>query len=229
METIKTDPKTIIPEYDFYLFDADGTLLDTIELIYKSFFHTITVLKNELYDKKEYTREEITANIGIPLRNQMELYFGSLSEDKYQEIRSVYKTYQQNIYKDYLKLFPNIKSGLKKLKDKGKIMGKVTSRSMTSAKPYLETTGIYNFFDVIITPEATEKHKPNPEPVLEAMRRLGSNKKNTVFIGDAIADIKAGNTAGIDTVFVNWSHNPLSQLREDPNYAIDSLSELVAF
>lgn len=79
---------------------------------------------------------------------------------------------------------------------------------------------------MLVTPEDTEKHKPDAEPALKAMALLGADPTTTVFTGDAHYDICSGASAGVDTVFVNWSHIERSSLPIQPTWAIDSLREL---
>ncbi len=90
----------------------------------------------------------------------------------------------------------------------------------------MKETGIYEYFEIIITPDETEKHKPEPEPALKAMSLLGAVKEESVFIGDSIFDIQCGISAGIDTAFVSYSKTKSDQLGVKPTYLIDSLGDL---
>ena len=214
-------------EYEVYLFDADGTLLNTVDLVVESYMHVFVLFKDLIPGNREYSRKDVASLMGIPLQVQMEHYFGSLTADKMEEVCNAYTSYQQNIYKDYLKPFPGVRETLRELKLAGKKCGIVTSRRIGTAGLYAEATGIAEYIDVLITPEDTAKHKPEPEPVLEAMKRLGSSPDNTVFVGDALFDVRSGNAAGVDTVFVNWSHNDVSELEESPTYVIDTMQDLL--
>jgi pyrophosphatase PpaX len=90
----------------------------------------------------------------------------------------------------------------------------------------LQVTDTAKYFDVLVTPEDTGRHKPHAEPVLKAMALLGAEKTRTVFTGDALFDICSGADAGIDTVFVTWSHSSLAALPIPPTWIIDSMREL---
>jgi pyrophosphatase PpaX len=122
--------------------------------------------------------------------------------------------------------FPHVIETLEILKNAGKKLAIVTSRRRFSMEKILEFTNTAKYFDVLVTPEDTTKHKPDAEPALRAMSLLGADKTGTVFTGDALYDICSGAGAGIDTIFVNWSHAPLSSLPVPPTWAIDSLKEL---
>ena len=208
--------------YDAYLFDADGTLLDTAEMIYHCFVNTCRHFGN-----REVTREEIFARIGIPLRPQVEMLIGKLSDEQYHEVQQFHMVYQNSIFKQYLSAFPGSGPVLAHLKTIGKRLVIVTSRRIESLSVYLDYTGLAEFFEFCITPAETEKHKPDPEPALLAAQRLGIDPAHCLFIGDAIFDIDCGNSAGMDTAFVLWSTNRAEDLVTRPTYLLSSWSELL--
>ncbi len=218
-----------VPEYDTYLFDADGTLIDTVDLVTECFLKTAEVFKDLLTAGTSVEASGVKSLMGLPLRYQMELFFGKMSDEQYEQVHGFYSRHQYSIYRDYLSAFPGVREGLAGLKSTGKKLGIVTSRRMESLRCYTKAVGIDGYFDEFITPEATSKHKPDPEPVLEAVRRLNTGIKKTVFVGDALFDIQSGRRAGVDTVFVNWSHNRVSDLETQPDYCIDSMGDLLRF
>ncbi len=205
--------------YDSYLFDADGTLFDTVDLICACFEFI-----SEKYADKVMDRATIINGIGLPLRSQLVTHLGpDLDHDL---ILDEYLQYQLSIMENCISPFPHVVETLETLKDAGKKLAIVTSRRRFSLEKILESTDTAKYFDVLVTPEDTIKHKPDAEPALKAMSLLGADKTSTVFTGDALYDICSGASAGIDTIFVNWSHAPLSSLPVSPTWAIDSLREL---
>ena len=209
-------------QYKAYLFDCDGTLIDTTELIYQCFLYSC-----KKYGDLEVKREEVFSNIGIPLRNQLVHFLGPLSEDKLSEITKAHMDYQLKIYKDYLDLFPEVAETLSQLKDNEKKLGIVTSRKTFTLNLYFKHTGILHYFDTLITPELTEKHKPEPEPAIEALKRLSCSAEETVFVGDSIYDIECGVKAGMDTAFVTWSRIDPKSLSIKPTFIINKMNELL--
>jgi pyrophosphatase PpaX len=208
--------------YSYYLFDADGTLIDTIELIYQCFVFTCKKFGN-----KEITKEEVVKNIGLTLRSQMEVYFGPLTEERFSELAGEHMKYQLSIYPRYLKLFPTVLDGLALLCEQGRHCGIVTSRRRQTLDLYLKKTGIYDFFEVFVTPESTKKHKPEPEPVLEALTLFHvAGKSAVLMVGDSEFDIECGSRAGVDTAFVNWSHSDSVSFGHKPTYVIDDFMQL---
>ncbi len=208
-------------DYTYYLFDADGTLFDTTELICQCFIYSL-----DKYANMKKPKEELIKSIGMTLRSQFELHLGPLSDETYDDMQKEHMRFQLSIYKEHLKAFPGVKEGLETLKKQNKRLAIVTSRKINSLSIFLKETGIYDYFEIMITPDETEKHKPEPEPALKAMSLLDAVKAESVFIGDSIYDIQCGISAGIDTAFVTYSKTKSDQLGAKPTYLISSLKDL---
>ncbi|MGB3212938.1 MAG: HAD family hydrolase [Desulforhopalus sp.] len=205
--------------YDSYLFDADGTLFDTVDLICTCFQYVA-----EKYAGKTMDKKIIIEGIGLPLKSQLITHLGS--ELDHDQILDDYLQYQLSIMEESISPFPHVIETLDILKNAGKKLAVVTSRRRFSLEKILQSTGTANYFDVLVTPEDTLRHKPDAEPALKAISLLGAEKTTSVFTGDALYDICSGASAGIDTIFVNWSHAALASLPVPPTWAIDSLQEL---
>lgn len=131
-------------------------------------------------------------------------------------------------YKTYLfDIDGTLLDTLSALKQKGKEIGIVTSRTRPSLICYLEHFNIDHFFSVIATPECTAEHKPSPEPVLWAMEQAGCDPAETLFVGDAYVDINSGNSAGVDTAFAQWGPNRVEDLPVQPTWVLDSIGQLI--
>lgn len=209
-------------QYKAYLFDGDGTLYNTAEMIYQCFKKI-----GEDFRDTHIEREPVFKTIGMPFRPQLELLIGKVTDNEFDEIVTSHIAFAKTIYKDYVKLFPKIKETLEELNRRGAKLAVVTSRKIESVTLYLEHTGILHLFDELITPESTAMHKPHPAPAIEAMRRLDAKPEETLFIGDATFDIDCGNSAGCDTCYVNWSlagHHP-DDVGAD--YYVDGIEEIL--
>ena len=208
-------------DYTYYLFDADGTLFDTTELICQCFDYSL-----DKYGNMKKSKEELIKSIGMTLRSQFELHLGPLSDETYDEMQKEHMRFQLSIYKKYLRSFPGVKEALAILTERNKRLAIVTSRKINSLSIFLKETGIFDYFELMITPDETEKHKPEPEPALKAMSLLNAVKEESVFIGDSLFDIQCGASAGIDTAFVTYSKTKSDQLSVKPTYLINSLKDL---
>lgn len=209
-------------DYQYYLFDSDGTLINTIELIYQSFDWTC-----QKYGGFSVDKPKLVSLIGLPLRDQIITFLGDRPESELIEILGAYRDYQLSIFRDYLELFPGVAETLSRLRKAGKKLAIVTSRRKDTAILFLETCRIYHYFDAIVTPETTAAHKPDAEPAIKAMEMLDAAPQSSVMIGDAIWDIKCGTNAGIDTLFVSWSHNDPARLETAPTAILNRMEDLL--
>ena len=200
------------------LFDLDGTVINTNELIFQSFEYALeTVLHTSL------SRDILRTTFGKPLAQIMQ----EMGGEQAQELRKAFVDYsiahENDIY-----LFPGVEKALKELKALNIKTAVVTSRLYRSALLDLHQFELEKYFDVFITPEATEKHKPNPEPALKALEQLGTEPHEAIMTGDSVLDLLCGKQAGCKTAAVRYSLFPLEELLEyQPDYVIDTLQDLV--
>ena len=179
-----------------YLFDFDGTLVNTNDVIIASWQHTYMH-----YRGREESIETITSCFGEPLLITMEREFPGVDP---QESAEVYRTFQQQNAHLLVKIFPGIVDLLKALKEAGYRMGIVTSRTRESALRYMDMFGITEYFEAMVTCDDTTVHKPNPEPILLGLEKMGITKDEAIMIGDSPFDIKCANNAGVKSVMVDW-------------------------
>jgi pyrophosphatase PpaX len=212
----------VIREYACYLFDMDGTLMDTSELIYRSFLHTLDV-----YRIPQPGRNEITAGIGIPLKKQFEQFTGPLSEPEFLRIYETYNTYQKKLTPRCLTVFPGVRALLTTLKGRNKKLAVVTSRKRASLEGFLALKDMNGIFDALVTPESTTQHKPHPEPVLQALKELEARPEEALFVGDSVWDIESGRAAAVDTALVTWSNTDHEALTVKPTYLAREPAELI--
>jgi pyrophosphatase PpaX len=204
------------------LFDFDGTLADSTELILASYRHTMRAHLGAVPPDDEWL-----AGFGTPLNIQIARY--ARSDDEHRAMIDTYHGYQEHHYDTLLRPFegaPEMIAGLARL---GVPMAIVTSRYRRSTLRGMELCGILDHFPVIVTPEDVTHAKPHPEPVLHALRRLDIEAESTVFIGDSPHDLVAGRAAGTRTAGVLWGPFPRPTLEaEKPDFLLGSLDEIPA-
>ena len=204
------------------LFDFDGTLVNTNDVIVASWQHTYMH-----YLGREESPEKITACFGEPLLLTMAREFPDVNPE---ESAEVYRSYQRENADELVKIFPGIKELLETLKEKSIRMAIVTSRTRESAMRYMNMFGISSYFEDMVTCEDTDIHKPNPEPILFCLEKLGITADEAIMVGDSLFDIKCANNAGVKSVMVDWritcdSSSPIEDAVID--YSIKSPEELV--
>ncbi len=201
------------------MFDLDGTLIDTVDLIYRSFDHAVQKVLG-----KNLTREELLQNIGRPLEAQMKVFSPTQSDlllDAY--IKHNLAEHDENISK-----YPYIVETLNWLvQEKAMKLGVVTSKKRDLSLRGLKIVGLFDLFDVVVAMEDTENHKPNPEPVTEALKLLRCSASETLFIGDSPFDIDAGRAAGVFTGAALWGPFSQKQLQaHKPDLELASIKDL---
>lgn len=204
------------------LFDLDGTLADSIALLLASFHHTF-----HAHGKPVPPDEAWTAGIGTPLITQMRHFVPD--EKEAQQMILTYREYQRTHHDEMLREFEGVGDTLALLKAAGHPTALVTSKSNDLAHRALTWLHLTDHIDVVVGMDSTERHKPDPEPVLHALAILGATPSNAVFLGDSPHDIEAGNAAGVTSVAALWG--PFSRRvleRASPAYLLEHIRELPA-
>jgi pyrophosphatase PpaX len=192
--------------YPTVLFDFDGTLIDSGEIILASFRHaTKTVLEQEIPD------EVLAAAVGgSNIYDQMRAF----DEERVDELVRVYRAHNEPLH-DELDAFEGIERLLERLKAEGRQLGIVTAKRRRTVDLAFSILPLERYFDTVVTSDQTEHHKPHPEPVLTALERLGAKPEEAAFVGDSPFDMGAGKAAGVFTVAVSWGKiHPVERLLE---------------
>ncbi len=209
-------------KYPYVLFDLDGTLIDTNEIIIDSYHHT---LKNYV-PNETFSDQQIIDFIGPPLEVIFERY---VSKSIAKEMIDYYRTYYRAHEESKHRLYPGVKENLEELKKLGVKMAIVTSKYKAGAMPSVRYYGLESYFDAFIGLDDVTHPKPHAEPVLKALRLLGAEKDaSALMIGDNQGDILAGFNAGIEGVGVAWAIKGETHLSAvNPSYLIHDMSELI--
>lgn len=203
------------------LFDLDGTLIDSIDLIVNSALYAF-----EKCGHPAPAAEAWLADLGLPLRTM----FGRFIAEGAQmdELVAGYREYQLANHDRLVRPYDEVSSTLEALHDRGHELAVVTSKSEPLARRGLAHVGLDGVFDVIVGLESCTRHKPDPEPVHIALDRLGIEPEAAAFVGDSPHDMAAGRAAGVTTVAALWGPFSRAQLaRSEPDYYIERMSELL--
>lgn len=206
-----------------YIFDFDGTLMDTSGVILATIKATIKEM-----GLPEKTDDECRSIIGIRTDDAGKyLYPGSDISNK--EFAKVFRSNYDRLKKDASeKTFPGVMETLTRLKESGAGMAIASSRRLASLYDYLDGLGIRDWFACIVGADSVAKGKPDPEPVLTVLEKLGWAAGDTLVVGDADVDILMGNGAGCKTCAVTYGNGSLSSLKAaGPDYMINSFPDLL--
>jgi pyrophosphatase PpaX len=199
-----SDPQAAPPPRVF-LFDFDGTLADTTELIMRSYRHTVAVHLDQPPSEDEWL-----AGFGTPLDVQIARFARSPREAE--AMAATYRSYQAEHHDSLVHPFPGVPAMIAELARRGVPLAIVTSKFRRSTVRGMELCGLVDHIPVIVTPEDVAHPKPHPEPVHVALERLGANASEAVFIGDSPHDIAAGRSAGTRTAAALWGPFPSAVL-----------------
>jgi pyrophosphatase PpaX len=201
------------------LFDLDGTVIDSGAIILASMRHAAKeVLGTEVPD------EELMAAVGGP---GLEAQMHALAPDRVEELVSVYRAHNEPLH-DGLACCAGIDDVLVRLKDEGRRLGIVTAKRRKTVELAFDQVPIAHLFDTVVGGDETERHKPDPEPLLLALERLGARADDAAYVGDAPFDIKAAKTAGLFSVGVTWGgiHARERLEAEEPDALVGTAEEL---
>ena len=201
------------------LFDLDGTLIDTIELILSSARHAF-----EEWPVRP-TDEEWVRGIGTPLVQQLRAY--AANDDQLALLLARYRRYQNEHHDRLTRCYDDVPDVISALADRGHQMAVVTSKASPIAHQSLAFVGLDHFFPVVVGYDDTARHKPDPEPVRVALSRLGVSSDDAVFVGDSPHDILAGNGADVMTIAALWGPFDRETLADArPDHFIECMAEL---
>ena len=203
------------------LFDFDGTLIDSGAIILASMRHASrTVLEREIDD------EILMASVGgAGLVEQMRL----LDPQRVDELVRVYREHNEPLH-ETLEAIPGILDVLPRLRAEGRRLGIVTAkRRETVDLAFATLPELEPLFDVIVGSEDTERHKPEPDPLLYALERLEATPDEAAYVGDSPFDLRAAQAGGLHAVAVTWGGiHPEERLRaEEPDAVVASAEELL--
>lgn len=204
---------------DTLLFDLDGTLIDTNDLIITSFLHTL-----EKYYPGQYGREDVLPFMGPPLIDN----FRSLDPERAEELVKEYRTFNLANHDRLVKEFPGVYETIKTLKQQDFKLGIVTTKLYDTVIKGLKLTKLDPFFDVIVALDHVTKAKPDPEPVFSALDQLKSAPDKAIMVGDNFHDILAGKNAGTKTAGVAWTTKGRDYLAQfKPDYMLEEMPDLL--
>jgi len=209
--------------FEVVLFDLDGTLIDSTELILSSYRHTMrTHLGRQLPDA------DWLSTMGRPLRVQLRDF--ARDETDVQAMLDTYSAHNDEHHDASIAAFEEVLPVLRTLVEAGYTLGIATSKRKEFALRGLRVSGLpVEWFGAIVTADDVERHKPDPEPLLVALSELGCESPGAaMYVGDSPFDMAAGRAAGMVTVAVAWGpHDEEALARHSPDFTLGKPSELL--
>jgi pyrophosphatase PpaX len=202
------------------LFDLDGTLVDSIELLVASMEYSFEgrALRP--------TVDEWLVLIGTPLDKMLARWAADAADVEL--LRARYREHQLAKHDEMIKLYPGMVETVRALHAAGHPLAVVTSKLEVGARRALKFAKVEECFTAVVGIDHTAKHKPEPEPVWHALELLGVPCERAVFVGDSTHDMEAGRAAGVATVAVLWGPYTRAQLEPtEPDYYLEEFAGLL--
>lgn len=201
------------------LFDFDGTLIDTNEVVVESLKDSIKVFTGESLEL-----DDLIPILGKPISDQMRYFSKDLCEEMVEHYRKEYRSMEG----DKTFIFNNVEELLKTLKNKGYRVGITSNKSRRGINFGLNKFNLKSYIDYIVSVDDVKKKKPHPECIYKIMDEEGYSKDELIIIGDSPHDIRCGINAGIKNVLVSWTLFPSIEFKAaSPDYIIEDPLELI--
>ena len=205
-------------QYSTYLFDFDGTLVDSHDSLVKVFEDSYNAVGIKVPDGYVLRLMRIPLFVGYdelnaPKDEKSKKIFGDMINYTLDapEVLKLTKPYEDTV------------EALNELKKRGTTLGIVTSNNVKHVLEVLHFLNIpHDLFSVIIGNGDTKVHKPNPAPIYCALERLGISKEGVCYVGDALQDKQTAINAGVGAILIDRR----GEYDNEPGEKIYSLKEL---
>jgi HAD superfamily hydrolase (TIGR01509 family) len=202
------------------IFDIDGTLTQTNELIFASFNHVA-----EKHLGRRFEPPEIIALFGPPEEGALVKVFGPENLDAI--MKDLLAFYAAN-HDSMASLHQGMDHILRYLESRGVKLAVFTGKGRHTAKITLEALHIAGFFDLIVSGNDVIHHKPHPEGILQVLETFNLEPKDALMVGDSLSDINASRAAGVRIASVLWDSYDLTQIRiAKPDYLFERVEDML--
>ncbi len=210
----------ILKKIDTIIYDLDGTLIDTNNIIVRSFQSTF----KKHFPSLKISLSKIYSFIGPTLHDTFSKYTDNpfLIEEMIRSYREFYVKYEVGSHR----LYPNVIQVIKKLKQKGYQLAVLTSKFKEAAWPSYTHYGLDKLFDEFVGLDDVKNPKPHPDAINEVLKRFPTCV-GAIMIGDNQGDILAGKNAGIYSAGVAWSLKGTNHLLEvSPDFILEDMDDI---
>jgi len=212
----------MILEMNYFLFDLDGTLIDSRRDLGESVRFAQRTYGYPLSDDAT-----VGSFIGDGIGKLAERALPGLPESQIDEAVNVLKTYYRAHCLDHTTIYPGAVDVLESLGDKK--MALVTNKPERVTRVILDRLGLTKYFPVILGGDTLSDKKPHPAPLFEALKQLSGTPAEAVMIGDSAVDIEAGRRAGVKTVGILSNIGDQVGLKaSNPDVLVESISDIIS-
>jgi pyrophosphatase PpaX len=208
-----------VSTFPVVLFDLDGTVVDSGAIILASMRHATQQVLG-----REYADPELLQAVGGP---GLEAQMAALAPDRVDELVRVYRAHNEPLH-DELEACSGLEDVIVRLHEEGVRLGIVTAKRRATVDLAFARLRVGHLFETVVGGDETQRHKPDPQPLLEAARRLGVAPVDCAYVGDSPFDIRAAKNAHMYSVAVTWGriHDRGMLEAEQPAVIVDTAEAL---
>ena len=209
-----------VVRFPVVLFDLDGTVVDSGSIILASMRHATREVLG-----REYEDAELMQAVGGP---GLEAQLAAFAPDRVDELVRVYRAHNEPLHGG-LEACAGMEDVLVRLRDEGRRLGVVTAKRRATVELAFASVPLGHLFETVVGGDETERHKPDPEPLLLGAHRMHAEPDETAYVGDSPFDIRAAKAAGMYALAVTWGriHDRRLLEREEPDAIVDTAEELL--
>jgi pyrophosphatase PpaX len=208
-----------VSRFPVVLFDLDGTVVDSGAIILASMRHATRQVLG-----REYEDRELLQAVGGP---GLEAQMAAFAPERVEELVRVYRAHNEPLH-DELEACEGMEDVIVRLHEEGCRLGIVTAKRRSTVELAFARLRVGHLFETVVGGDETERHKPDPEPLLTAAHRLGADPIDCAYVGDSPFDIRAAKAAHMYSVAVTWGriHDRKRLEAEQPGAIVDTADEL---
>lgn len=208
-------------KFSCFVFDIDGTIVSTNELIFASYNHV-----TKKYLDRILSKEEIIALFGPPEDIILEEWFG----DKAAQVKEDYYKFYTDNHNSMAKEIDGLEEVLQLIKSKSIPMAIFTGKGRKTSLITLEKIGMLDYFDLLVTGDDVQNHKPAPDGLFKILNHYKFEPEEVLLIGDAPSDIEAAKSAGVKSATVLWDCYAEEEVHKlNGDYYFSTVNELKEF
>lgn len=210
--------------FDLYLFDLDGTLVDTRRDIATAVNHVLS-----LHSRAAAELDTVISWVGDGLDDMMSRAFKTEEPEFVSQLVDEFRSFYADHCTDFSCLYDGCSETLASLQASGSHLSVLTNKPQELSVEILRRLGIFQYFDRVVGPTDAELRKPNPSNLLSLMRDIGTTTEQTLMVGDSRNDMLVAHNAGVPSCGCTFGYVGRAALLElSPTYLIDTWPELLA-
>ena len=209
--------------FDLYLFDLDGTLVDTRRDIAEAVNYVL-----QLHARPAADLSTVISWVGDGLDDMMMRAFQTDEREFVAELVDEFRSYYKGHCTDFSYVYQGCLETLTSLRERGAHLSALTNKPQDLSVEILQRLGILQFFDHVVGPSDADLRKPNPSNLLSLVRDIGTSTERTLMVGDSRNDILVARNAGVASCGCTFGYIGRDALLElGPTYVIDTWPELL--